>query len=81
VPQVPPRCVIARRRPEHAAAVATDRGITPAGAGRDAGISWPSVHGAFTRAADRVLDDSPAPVAHLGIDEHRRGRPAGGPMS
>ena len=41
----------------------TDRGITPAEAGRDAGISWPSVHGAFTQAADQVLDDSPAPVA------------------
>jgi transposase len=53
----------------------TERGITPAEAGRDAGISWPSAHGAFTQAADQVLDDSPAPVAHLGIDEHRRGRP------
>ena len=75
VPQVPPRCVISRRLLEHAAAEVTDRGITPAEAGRDAGISWPSVHGAFTQAADQVLDDSPAPVAHLGIDEHRRGRP------
>jgi transposase len=75
VPQVPPRCVITRRLLEHAAAEVTDRGITPAEAGRDAGISWPSVHGAFTLAAGQVLDDSPGPVAHLGIDEHRRGRP------
>jgi transposase len=75
VPQVPPRCVITRRLLEHAAAEVTDRGITPAEAGRDAGISWPSAHGAFMLAADQVLDDSPAPVAHLGIDEHRRGRP------
>ncbi len=75
VPQVPPRCTITRRLLDHAAAEVTDRGITPAGAGRDAGISWLSVHGAFTQAAGQVLDDSPAPVAHLGIGEHRRGRP------
>jgi transposase len=75
VQQVPARCTITRRLLGHAAAEVTDRGITPAEAGRDAGISWPSVHGAFTQAADQVLDDSPAPVAHLGIDEHRRGRP------
>jgi transposase len=75
VPQVPPRCAITRRLLEHAAAEVTDRGITPAEAGRDAGISWPSVHGAFAQGADQVLDDPPAPVAHLGIDEHRRGRP------
>jgi transposase len=74
-PQVPPRCAITRRLLEHAAAEVTDRGITPAEAGRDAGISWPSVHGAFAQAAEQVLDDPPAPVAHLGIDEHRRGRP------
>ena len=75
VPQVPPRCTITRRLLEHAGAEVTDRGITPAEAARDAGISWPSAHGAFAQAADQVLDDSPAPVAHLGIDEHRRGRP------
>jgi len=74
-PQVPPRCTITRRLLDHAAAEVTDRGITPAEAARDAGISWPSVHGAFRQAADQVLDESPAPVAHLGIDEHRRGRP------
>ena len=75
VPQVPPRCTITRRLLGHAGAEVTDRGITPAEAARDAGISWHSAHGAFTQAADQVLDDSPAPVAHLGIDEHRRGRP------
>ena len=31
-------------------------------------------HEAFAAAADPVLDQAPAPVAHLGIDEHRRGR-------
>jgi transposase len=74
-PQVPPRCTITRRLLGHAAAEVADRGITPAEAARDAGISWHSVHGAFTGAAGRVLGENPAPVAHLGIDEHRRGRP------
>ena len=32
-------------------------------------------HKAFAAAADPVLDQAPSPVAHLGIDEHRRGRP------
>ena len=75
VPQVPPRCTITRRLAEHAGAEVADRGITPAEAARDAGISWHSAHGAFTEAAGLVLSEEPAPVAHLGIDEHRRGRP------
>jgi len=75
VPQVPPRCTITRRLLEQAGAEVADRGITPAEAARDAGISWHSAHGAFGEAADQVLDGQPAPVAHLGIDEHRRGRP------
>ena len=32
-------------------------------------------HAAFAAAAGQVLDEAHAPVAHLGIDEHRRGRP------
>jgi len=75
VPQVPPRCTITRRLLEHAGHEVAGRGITPAEAARDAGISWPSVHDAFVRQAGRVLDAPHAPVAHLGIDEHRRGRP------
>ena len=50
-PQVPPRCTITRRLLEHAGAEVADRGITPAEAARDAGISWPSAHGAFTAKA------------------------------
>ena len=38
-------------------------------------MSWPVAHEAFAAAADPVLEQPPAPVAHLGIDEHRRGRP------
>ena len=75
VPQVPPRCTITRRLLDQAGDEIADRGITPAGAARHAGISWPSAHGAFAARADGVLESKPAPVARLGIDEHRRGRP------
>ena len=47
----------------------------PAEAARHNRISWPSAHGAFTEKADEILGDEIAPVACLGIDEHRRGRP------
>jgi transposase len=75
VPQLPPRCTITRRLLEHAGAEVAGRGITPAEAARDAGISWPSAHAAFEAKAGEILEEEPAPVAHLGIDEHRRGRP------
>jgi transposase len=75
VPQLPPRCKITRRLLGQAGPEVAGRGITPAEAARHAGISWPSAHEAFAAAADRVLEEPPAPVAHLGIDEHRRGRP------
>jgi len=75
VPQLPPRCQITRRLLEHAGAEVAERGITPAEAARHNRISWPSAHGAFTQAAGRLLGEEIAPVACLGIDEHRRGRP------
>jgi transposase len=75
VPQVRPRCRITARLREQAAHEVAGRGITPAEAARHTGISWPVVHEAFAAAADPVLQQAPAPVAHLGIDEHRRGRP------
>jgi transposase len=75
VPQLPPRCPITRRLLEHAGAEVAERGITPAEAARHNRISWPSAHGAFTEKADEILGEEIAPVAHLGIDEHRRGRP------
>ena len=75
VPQVPPRCAITRRLLGQAGSEVADRGITPAGAARHAGVSWPSAHAAFAAKAGQALADEPAPVAHLGIDEHRRGRP------
>jgi transposase len=75
LPQLPPRCKITRRLLGQAGCEVRDRGITPAEAARHAGISWPSAHQAFAAAAGPVLDEPLAPVAHLGIDEHRRGRP------
>jgi len=74
VPDLPPRCRITARLREQAAGEVAGRGITPAEAARHAGISWPTAHEAFAAAADPVLDQDPAPVAYLGIDEHRRGR-------
>ena len=38
-------------------------------------MSWPVAHDAFAAAADPLLEQPPALVVHLGIDEHRRGRP------
>ena len=70
--------------PDHQAAAGAgrrrDRGPRdhPGGGGpasRHPGISWLPAHDAFAAAADRVLGEPAAPVAHLGIDEHRRGRP------
>ena len=75
VPQVPPRCRLTRRLREQAGTEVADRGITPAEAARHAGVSWPVAHEAFAAVADPVLEQPPAPVTCLGIDEHRRGRP------
>ncbi len=74
VPQLPPRCRITARLHHQAGHETTERGITPAEAARHAGISWPTAHDAFAAAADTALDQPAAPVAHLGIDEHRCGR-------
>jgi transposase len=74
VPQLPPRCRITARLRDQAAHEVAGRGITPAEAARHAGMSWPTAHQAFAARADAVLDQPAAPVAHLGIDEHRRGR-------
>jgi hypothetical protein len=75
LPQVPPGCRVTARLREQAGGEVAERGITPAEAARHAGVSWPVAHGAFAARADPLLDEPPGPVAHLGIDEHRRGRP------
>jgi transposase len=75
IPQVPPRCRVTERLREQVAAEVAERGVTQAEAARHAGVSWPVAHQAYARHADRVLAAPPGPVAHLGIDEHRRGKP------
>lgn len=74
-PAVPPGCRVMPRLREQCAAEVADRGVTPAEAARHAGVSWPVAHNAFGARADALLDGPHGPVVHLGIDEHRRGRP------
>jgi transposase len=75
VAQVPPRCRVTARLREHAAGLVADGGRTVAQAARECGLSWPVVHQAFARQVDPVLEQPLQLAAHLGIDEHRRGRP------
>lgn len=75
LPAVPPRCRLTTRLRQLLAAEVAERGCTVAEAGRWQHVSWPVTHAAFADRADPVLAQPPAPVAHLGIDEHRRGRP------
>jgi transposase len=73
-PAVPSGHRLTPRLRGQCASEVADRGVTPAEAARHAGVSWPVAHDAFAARADALLDGDPAPVAHLGIDEHRRGR-------
>jgi transposase len=63
-------------RLRHAAGAAVvDGGRTITQAGRDLGLSWPTVHREFSVYAGQVLPDTPRATDVLGIDEVRRGRP------
>ncbi len=75
VTQVPPRSRLTRRLRACAGAAVADAGRAVVQAARDHHVSWPVVSAAFTTYAEQVLPDQPAPVAALGIDEVRRGRP------
>jgi transposase len=75
IPVVPSRARVLPRVKDQCAGEVADRGIPPAEAARHAGVSWPVAHAAFAERADAVLGGPLAPVVHLGIDEHRRGRP------
>lgn len=75
VPVLPPRARVLPRVKEQCAGEIAERGVTESEAARYAGVSWPVAHDAFTARADAALGGPLAPVAHLGIDEHRRGRP------
>jgi transposase len=75
LPAVGPRWRLTGRLRALLGAEVAERGCTVAEAARWQHVSWPVTHAAFTDRADPVLAQAPALVAHLGIDEHRRGRP------
>ncbi|MFJ6956309.1 ISL3 family transposase [Micromonospora aurantiaca (nom. illeg.)] len=75
VAQVPARARLTSRLRQAAGAAVADAGRTIVQAARDHGISWPVVAAAFTAHASAVLPAEPEPVAVLGIDEVRRGKP------
>lgn len=74
IPQVPPRRrTTTRLRTQIGRCVGEEaRSVIEVAGG--AGVSWPTAHAAFVAHAESVLGD-PAPVAVLGIDETRRGKP------
>ena len=75
LPAIGPRCRLTSRLRTLLGAEVAERGCTVAEAGRWQHVSWPVTYAAFADRADPVLGQRPALVAHLGIDEHRRGRP------
>jgi transposase len=75
VDEVPARVRLTDRLRRAAGAAVADGGRTIVQSARDHGLSWPVVSAAFTHRAAIVLPDKPEPVAVLGIDEIRRGRP------
>lgn len=75
VPQIPSRHRVTGRLRAAAARAVADGGCTVAQAARERGLSWPVVHAAFVDHATAVLPEEPEPVAALGIDEIRRGKP------
>ncbi len=75
VAAIAPRCRVTTRLRGQAAVLVAEEGRTVAQAARECGLSWPVVQEAFAARADPLLAQPPSLVAHLGIDEHRRGRP------
>ena len=75
LPSIPPRCRVTGRLREQAGQLVAEGGRTVTAAARECGLSWPVAQQAFAQRADPLLGQPPGLVAHLGIDEHRRGRP------
>jgi transposase len=73
VASVPPRHRLTTRLRGSAGAAVADRGATVEQAGRDHGLSWPTVWAAAAAHTSRVLPAALPPVRVLGIDEVRRG--------
>ncbi len=65
LPAVPPRCRVTERLRDHAGRLVAEGGRTVMQAARECGLSWPVAHAAFARSADPLLEQPPAPVAHL----------------
>jgi hypothetical protein len=74
VRQVPAGARITTRLRQAAGRRVRDAGSTVVQAGRDLGLSWPTVMDAFRQVAQEVMTAPPGPVTVLGIDETRRGR-------
>jgi transposase len=74
-PEIAPRARLIERVRAHATHLIGERGMAVAGAAAECGLSWPAAHQAFADQADPVLEEPMAPVAVLGIDETRRGKP------
>jgi transposase len=75
LPEVPAGGRLTGRLRALLGAEVAERGCTVTEAGWRQHVSWPVTHAAFAGRADPVLAAPMAAVAHLGIDEHRRGRP------
>ena len=75
IPAIPPRSRLTGRLREAVGAAVADRGRTVIQAARDHEVSWPVAHAAFARHARGALPAETPPVAVLGIDETRRGKP------
>jgi len=74
VASIPPRSRLTARLRTAAGAAVADHGRTMLQSARDHELSWPTVEAAFTAHAEAVLPAQTPPVAHLGIDETRRGK-------
>ncbi|MGW7674407.1 transposase [Streptomyces sp. NPDC054775] len=74
VRQVPARARITTRLRQAAGRRVRDAASTVVQAGRDLGLSWPTVMDAFHTAAREVTEAPLEPVTVLRIDETRRGR-------
>jgi hypothetical protein len=73
IAELPPGARLTGRL-RRAASATVEAGASVATAVRSHHISWPIVHAAYVARADAALTE-PEPVAVLGLDETRRGRP------
>jgi transposase len=74
VPQIPPRARLTGRLRASIGTAVADKGHTVIQAARDHEVSWLVAQAAFTAHAKQALPAKSPPVAHLGIDEIRRGK-------